>query len=216
MLLMFWAALSVALAAAVCANACTEWLANLMTGGVHDLHHESLLPAAIAAVVVTASLVIALLGLRIRREDGFARMHRSRGARLAFVLATALLTACVLVAMEGYETYFGGVAVFDPHSIVMSHLWLVALAYAVSAIAIDRMLRACLRIAARVVVLVLDAFRRRAVNDARAVGSYTPWAICRCASHIGSVCGFRAPPACRDIFARLSWRRVSCSFVYAP
>ncbi len=213
---MFWAALSVALAAAVCANACTEWLANLLAGGVHDLHHESLLPTAIAATFVTASLGIALLSSRIRRDDGFARMHRSRGARFAFVLVTAFLTGGVLMAMEGYETHFGGVAAFAPHSIVMTHLWPVVLAYAISATAIDRMLRACLRIAARVVVLVLDAFRRRAVNDARAIASYTFWAICRCVSYGSSICGLRAPPACKDIVARLSWRRVLCSIVYEP
>jgi len=205
-----WTALAVALGAAVCGNAATEWLADaaVFGPGPLDLHHESLLPTALCAVVVTGSLAVALL----------LQPQCERPNRLVLYPLAALLAFATVVAMEGYEVQFGGSGAFDPGSVLVSHAPCVLIAYAVIGAAIERFIDACMRvvrgIAPAFVALVLALRRRQgptgggilAVVRARFVTARRPQRLQR-------LHGLRAPPGREFTYSRLLGR-LSWGYVF--
>jgi hypothetical protein len=216
-ILTLWTSLAVALSAAVCGDAATEWLSNQGFWGssVHDLHQESLLPTALLAGFVTISLAFYVLALHLRTNDPLLRFRRSASARLCFATLCVLLTFAVVVLMEGYEVRFGGVGAFDPGSVIVTHALPVLYAYALIGILIDRMLGVCLRVAcgaARAVAAALVEFMRRDASEAVCVHAgltrITP--VEQRPERIRPACGLRAPPTCEwlslvFVVRRFSW-----------
>jgi|GEM_PF-2234879 len=217
-ILTLWASLAVALSAAVCGDAATEWLSNEGFWGVgtRDVHHESLLPVALVAAIVTAALAAFVLAAHLRCGDPLLRIRRRACARVWLVGLTALLTMLVVVLMEGYEVRFGGISAFDPRSVVITHALPVLCAYALIGILVDRMLVACLRVACRavgVVAAALVAFARRgaAAQACIRTGPQRTAPVERRPERIRPACELRAPPI-RECFSltlnvrRLTWR----------
>lgn len=129
-----WMSVAVALWAAVCGDALTEWLANggFWGAGPLDLHQESLAPTAVVAAVVSLSLACYAVARRRRVERPWD------GVALALALG-------VVVVMEGYEVRFGGAGVFDPRSVLAGHLLPVLGSYLVIALAVNRLMALALR-----------------------------------------------------------------------
>jgi hypothetical protein len=152
-----WALVTVALCAAVCGDALTEWLSNsgFWGSGVSDLHQESLVPAACAAAVACAAcLMFAIAGVR----RGVPLCLRPAGAsRTCWNVAAVLLALIVVVLMEGYEVRFGGIGAFDPCSVLVAHALPVVVAYALIAAIVERVMGVCLRVATVAVLALISA-----------------------------------------------------------
>jgi hypothetical protein len=161
--LVLWAACTIALSAAVIGDAATEWLANLAAGHIVDAHHESLLPAAVCAAALLVTLCAFAVFAGRACAEAYARLIAAPWLHVLFLIATAVLTLAVVVAMEGYETHFGGVNAFDARSVLAQHLLPSLGAYACVAGLIDRLVRACVRAA----IAGWDALLRAAAPFAR-------------------------------------------------
>jgi hypothetical protein len=142
-----WTLVTVALCAAVCGDALTEWLSNsgFWGSGVSDLHQESLAPTAYAAAV--ACLTCLALVIAAARRGEMVRVRPACASRVWWNGAAVLLALIVVVVMEGYEVRFGGIGAFDPRSVLMAHALPVVVAYALIAALVDRTLRLGLRAA---------------------------------------------------------------------
>ena len=116
-----WTLVTVALCAAVCGDALTEWLSNsgFWGSGVSDLHQESLAPTAYAAAV--ACLTCLALVIAAARRGEMVRVRPACASRVWWNGAAVLLALIVVVVMEGYEVRFGGIGAFDPRSVLMAH-----------------------------------------------------------------------------------------------
>jgi hypothetical protein len=205
-------AFAVALSAAVIGDAVTEMAANLLAGHAVDAHHESLLPAGgIAALLVAVVCGFAVAAGRAQAE-AFAGILSARPIRIGFFVATAMLTLAIVVAMEGYETRFGGMSAFDARSVLAQYMVPTLLAYACVAAAVDRLLRVCVRAALagweavmqaaapstrrRLALLIPVLFERRDERSIEAVAGRThpSWSL-------------RAPPVLGQFLsAALIWR----------
>lgn len=141
------AACAVALGAAVLGDAVTEAATNLAAGYAVDGHQEALVPGAVLAAVLLASVCALAIGAGRSRAEAFARILESPRVRAVFFVVTALAALAIVVAMEGYEMRFGGVSAFDPRSVLAQHLIPTLATYACIAALADRLLRACVRMA---------------------------------------------------------------------
>jgi hypothetical protein len=124
---------------------------------------------------VALSLILFVLFARISPRDPLLlRMNDLRVRLLDIAYAFCGGVLCV-VAMEGYETRFGGLSPFDPRSVVLSHTLALVVAFLVVGTIVQGALRVAIGIASRAssdVAEFLAEFLRkllRAVPPARAV-----------------------------------------------
>ena len=152
-----WALIAVALCAAVCGDALTEWLANagLWGRGLADLHQESLVPAAAAALLVSVPLAAYVVAMRWFRPGEHVRLRLRGAQRLGWNLVALALALAAMVAMEGYEVRFGGVGAFDPRSVLAAHALPVVICYAAIVLCTQRVLAAALRAAVFVALTLI-------------------------------------------------------------
>ncbi|HEY2554104.1 MAG TPA: hypothetical protein VGI15_02545, partial [Candidatus Cybelea sp.] len=86
---------------------------------------------------------------RIAPNDPLVRRLDDLRARAVDALAAFAGSCFTVVAMEGYETHFGGLAPFDAHSIVIAHAPILVVSFVTIAVAARMMLGAAIRVAAR-------------------------------------------------------------------
>jgi hypothetical protein len=115
--------LTTALIAAALADAGTEFAENLgwLGGSLRDAQHEAVAPTLLIGLAIGAALAAFVAFARLAPHDPLLRSmrgFRELTADLAIALAGSALWT---IAMEGYETRFGGVSPFDPRSVVCSH-----------------------------------------------------------------------------------------------
>lgn len=158
--ILLWTLVTVALCAAVCGDALSEWLANhgaMGTAAMRDLHQESLLPATCIAMLAIVSLAsLALLRACTARAQPL-QLAPAGAARIGWNAAAVVLALIAVVLMEGYEVRFGGVAPFDPRSVLAAHALPVIVVYAMVAAIVERMLGVVLRIAVAVALTLISA-----------------------------------------------------------
>lgn len=205
-----WATLATALLAAVGSDIATEFAENRgwLGGAGTDNQHEAVLPALLFGAVVALSLILFVLLARIRPGDPLLSRidhFRTRCVDIASSLVGSLL--CV-IAMEGYETRFGGLSPFDPRSVILSHALPLIVTFAITGAIAHYALRAAIAAASRAsgfISEVLGEFLRWRADDRRSsevarVSAFVleivhvPFALA-----LGSR-GLRAPP--RAIVAR--------------
>lgn len=205
-----WAVAATAVLAAAIADAGTEFAVNSgwLGGTLRDNQHEAILPALLLGAALALSLTLFVLFARISPRDPLLlRMNglRTRSIDVAFAFCGSVL--CVM-AMEGYETRFGGSSPFDPRSVVLSHTVALVVAFVVTGSIIHCALRSAIRTANRastVVVELFAEFLRKLLKVIAAPRTIALSAYELCVVHVrfrilcGSQ-GFRAPP--RSILPR--------------
>jgi hypothetical protein len=160
-----WAVLATAILAAAASDAVTEFAQNSgwLGHGLADNQHEAVLPALILGAVVAGALAFFVLLARIYPADPLLSRIGGLRSRVADTVASLLGSALCIVAMEGYETSFGGVSPFDPRSVVLSHAVPLILALAIIGALVHHALRAAVGAASRaslaVAVAVASFFR---------------------------------------------------------
>ena len=138
---------AVALSAAVLGDALTEAAANFIAAHPVDGHQEALVPCAILSAIAMALVCLWAATAGRAGAKALADALESKRLHLLVWLATAALTLAIVVAMEGYETRFGGVAAFDARSVLALYFWPSLVTYACVAALADRLLRACMCLA---------------------------------------------------------------------
>jgi hypothetical protein len=199
-----WSVAATAILAAAVSDAITEFAENSgwLGGLARDDQHEAILPTLLVGAVVALGLVAFALFARVPARDRLLRPG-GLGGRLFEIVTAYCASMAAVVAMEGYETRFGGLSPFDPRSVVLSHtLALVVCSIVIGAI-VHCALRSALRVASRAsgaVVEFVAAFLRRLVRTVAASPSFARSAFvadaARARSGIGrGLRGLRAPPA---------------------
>jgi len=155
-----WAALATAILAGTAADASTEFAENSgwLGGSLHDYQHQAIIPALLFGSAVTLALILYVLLARISRGDPLlSRMSdfRTRLVDIAYALCGSVL--CI-IAMEGYETRFGGFSPFDPRSVVLSHSLALLIAFVVMGVMVHCALGASIRVASRSSDFVAEVF----------------------------------------------------------
>jgi hypothetical protein len=172
-----WAVVAAAILSAAAADAGTEFAENSgwLAGTVRDNQHEAVLPALVLGVAIALSLTLFVLFARVSPGDPLlSRLNDLRGRLIDIAGALGGSMLCVL-AMEGYETRFGGVSPFDPRSVVLSHTLALVVAFLVAGAVVHCAVRAAIGVASRassMIVEFLVEFLRellRAVAPSRAV-----------------------------------------------
>lgn len=150
-LVRIWAVLTIGLLAGVLGDAGTEFFATFgwLGGAVRDVDHQGVLPALALTLLFALSLGAYIVSARIAPNDPLVRRLDDLRARAVDAVAAFAGSCFVVVAMEGYETHFGGLAPFDAHSVVIAHAPILVLSFVVIAIAARMMLGAAIRCAAR-------------------------------------------------------------------
>ena len=202
-LVRIWAALTIALLAGVLGDAGTEFSAifGWLGGTARDLNQQGILPA----LLVTFALALGLCGYvvcsRIAPGDPLVRRLddvRARAIDAAVAFAGSWVT---VVAVEGYETRFGGAAPFDLNSVVVAHAPVLVAAFLIVAVAARMMLGVAIRCAARggalAAALVSSFLRISRSHPPTPKHAAMPHPDARC-SHVAleivTSRGLRAPP----------------------
>lgn len=149
-----WAIAAAAILAAAAADAATELAGNSgwLDGGLPDNQHESIVPALVIGTAAVLALLLSVFFARMAPE-ALARTIAMR-TRLADIASAFCGSALCVVAMEGYETRFGGLSPFDPGSVVLSHTLALLVASLVMVTAIHCALRAAIRVTRRASIVV--------------------------------------------------------------
>ncbi len=205
-----WAALATAILAAVGSDVSTEFAGNggWLGGVFQDNQHEAVLPALLIGGVVTLSLTIFVLFARICPGDPLLSRighFKTRSVDLTGALFGSIL--CV-IAMEGYETRFGGLSPFDPRSVVLAHALPLVLTFAVTGAIVHFVVHGAIRTASRAgnaIAEVVVGFLRKLLGDTTTPGIARLSAFVLGIVHVplAVACGFRglrAPP--RSILSR--------------
>jgi hypothetical protein len=210
-----WAVAATAILAAAVADAATEFAENSgwLGGALRDNQHESIVPALLLGLAIAFSLALYVLLARVSPRDPLLLRLNELQTRLVDVAVAFCGSTLCVVAMEGYETRFGGLSPFDPRSVVLSHAPALLVAFVVTAVAVYAGLAVAVRTAARASVAVaafLVAFLRKFVAGVappralalpafRLRAAYVPLAIAHASR------GLRAPP--RSVLPRFSTQR---------
>jgi len=205
-----WTSLATALLTAAIADATTEFAVNLgwLGGSLHDNQHEAVVPTLLFGVAVGAALLTYIVFARVTPRDPLLRRLgalRARASNLGCALAGSALCT---VAMEGYETGFGGLSPFDPRSVILSHALALVIAFVLVAAIVNRVLRAALALASHAGELATGAlvqFFHKLRRPQVAPGAVYSSAFTLHVLHLppaiaDGACGLRAPP--RSIFPR--------------
>jgi hypothetical protein len=198
-----WATAAVAVLAAATADAVVEFAGNggWLGAGLRDNQHEAIAPALFLGALTALFLLTFILLARISPRDPLlVRLFERATRRLDTICAFAGGVVCV-VAMEGYETRFGGMSPFDPRSVVLSHTAALLVAILAIGAIVHCLLRAAVGVASRASVAaseLLARFFRRPLNAVRPPVARTA-AFEIGLAHVGlaiaeGVGGLRAPP----------------------
>jgi hypothetical protein len=170
-----WAVVATAILAGAAADAVTEFAENngWLGGMLRDGQHEAILPALLLGALVAVSLTLFVLFARISPRDPLLSRMSGLRTRLADIAAAFSVSVLCVIAMEGYETRFGGVSPFDPRSVVLSHALALAVAFVLTGTILHCALRAAIRTASRasIVVEYLAQFLRKLRQFAAAAPS---------------------------------------------
>jgi hypothetical protein len=151
----FWAVLTIGLLAGVLGDAGTEFSAIFGWLGTttRDVDHQGVLPTFAIALLLGLGLAAYIVGSRIAPSDPLLRRFDDGRERALDAVAAFAASCITVVAIEGYETHFGGLAPFDAHSVVIAHAPVLILSFVTLVIAARTMLGAAIRCAARSGVL---------------------------------------------------------------
>src|ERR1700722_204706 len=146
-----WAVLTIGLLAGVLGDAGTEFSAKFgwLGGTTRDVDHQGILPVLAIAVMLALSLAAYVVSARIAPGDPLVRSLDDLLGRAVDAIAAFAGSCATVVAIEGYETHFGGLAPFDAHSVVAAHAPVLAVSFLTIAVAARLMLGAAIRCAAR-------------------------------------------------------------------
>ncbi len=198
-----WAVLAVGLLAGVLGDAATEFSAMLgwLGGTTRDVDHQGMLPAFAITLTLALGLAAYVIGSRIAPSDPLMRRLDDARARAVDAIAAFAGSCVTVVAMEGYETHFGGLAPFNANSIVIAHAQILILSFLIIAVATRMMLGAAIRFAARSRVLAaevltsfLQIFRSHALIPKHATMPHPEMSCSHVAPEIIKSRGLRAPP----------------------
>ena len=165
-----WAALATAILAAIGSDVTTEFAENCgwLGGALRDNQHEAILPALLLGAIVTLSMLLFVLFARIRPGDPLlCRIGELKTRALDMTCALFGSVLCI-IAMEGYETRFGGLSPFDPRSVDLAHALPLVVTFAVMAAIVHHLLHDAIRTANRAshfVVEVFAEFLRKLLRD---------------------------------------------------
>jgi hypothetical protein len=155
-----WAALATAILAAVAADVSAEFAENggWLGGALRDNQHEAVLPALLLGTSAALSLIFFVMLARIGPGDPLLGRANHSGTRLVEAACSFCGSVLCVIAMEGYETRFGGLSPFDPRSVVMSHALPLIAAFLVTGAIVHCVLRAAIRAASHASSLVGAVF----------------------------------------------------------
>jgi hypothetical protein len=199
-----WAVLATAVLAGAAADAGTEFAENIgwLGGSLRDNHHEAIVPALLLGAAITLALTLFVFLARIAPGDPL--LSRMSDFRARLVDGGCALSGSVLciIAMEGYETRFGGLSPFDARSVVLSHTLALLVAFVVMGAIVHCALRAAIRVASHASGFVAEIFveflRRILSVDATpalvAVSAFVLYVTHVPLAIADGSRGFRAPP----------------------
>ncbi len=193
-----------ALLAAASADATSEFAENAgwLGGSARDGHQEAILPVLLLGVAIALALAGYVACARMTAGDLSvlrACTLRTYVFDVSIALAGSLL--CVL-AMEGYETRFGGVSPFESGSVVVSHLPLLLAAFTIVTLVVKSAMRELLRAAERAgtrMASALGEFVRKLLLLATGLRGSHRFGYSLCVLHLpnpvdGGGYALRAPP----------------------
>lgn len=196
--------LATALLTAAVADAGTEFAENLgwLGGSVHDAQHEAVLPTFLLGLAIGVALAIFIAFARIAPHDPLLRCMSDWRARITDLAIALPGSAVCVIAMEGYETRFGGLSPFDPQSVVLSHGVALVIAFVFVATVARGVISAALRLARRAgefAASVLVEFLHKISQAQIAPGAVHTSAFILHVLHLPpeiafGACGMRAPP----------------------
>ncbi|MFY9718103.1 MAG: hypothetical protein WAK16_00535 [Candidatus Cybelea sp.] len=159
-LVRIWAVLTVGLLAGVLGDAGTEFCAMFgwLGGTTRDVDHQGILPALAITLALALGLAAYIIGSRIAPGDPLVRRLDDGCARTVDAIAAFAGSCLTVLAIEGYETHFGGLAPFDANSIVIAHAPVLIVTFLTIAVAARIMLGAAIRCAASSAVLAAVLF----------------------------------------------------------
>lgn len=199
-----WTVLTTALFTAAVADAWTEFAENLgwLGGSERDVAQQAIGPTLLIAAVVGAALAGFIAFSKIAPRDSLLRCMRGVRATAVDLSSALVLSAIFSIAMEGYETRFGGLSPFDPRSVVMSHGLALLVAFVFVAAIVRSIVRATLRLASQAGELatgVLVQFLHKISRGHVAPGAAHRSAFTLVVLHLPpaiayGACGLRAPP----------------------
>lgn len=202
-LVRIWAVLTVALLAGVLGDAGTELFGALgWLGGVtRDVDHQGVLPTLAITLMLALGLAAYVVGSRIAPNDPLLRRLDDAGARIVDALGAFVGSGVTVVAIECYETHFGGLAPFDASSVVIAHAPILVVSFLTIAVGARMGLGAAIRCAARtgeVAAALLTSFLRisrfYAATPKRAAVRHPETSCSHAVSEIVNSRGLRAPP----------------------
>jgi hypothetical protein len=209
-LVRIWAVLTVGLLAGGLGDAGTEFCAGLgwLGGTTHDVDHQGILPAFALTLTLAVGLAAYIIGSRIAPSDPLVRRLDDTRARAVDAIAAFAGSCLTVVAVEGYETHFGGLAPFDASSIVIAHAPALVLSFLTIAIVARMMLGSAIRFAARSRVLAvafLASFLRiscsRLTTGKHATMPHPDTSCSHIAPEVIKSRGLRAPPLALPVSA---------------
>ncbi|MGA8796380.1 MAG: hypothetical protein WB526_04835 [Candidatus Cybelea sp.] len=202
-LVRIWAVLTVGLLAGVLGDAGTElcgvlgWLGD----ATRDVDHQGLLPALAVTLTLAFGLAAYVVGSRIAASDPLLRRLDDAGARVVDAIGAFVVSGVTVVAIEYYETHFGGLAPFDARSVVIAHAPILVLSFLTIAVGARMTLGAAIRFAARtgaaaaaLLTSFLRVLRSYAATPKHATVRHPETSCSRVVSEIVNSRGLRAPP----------------------
>ncbi|MFY9738852.1 MAG: hypothetical protein WAK11_07330 [Candidatus Cybelea sp.] len=202
-LVRIWAVLTVGLLAGVLGDAGTELFGLLgwLGGATRDVDHQGLLPALAITLTLALGLAAYVVGSRIAPSDPLLRRLDDAGARVVDAIGAFVVSGVAVVAIECYETHFGGLAPFDARSVVIAHAPMLVLSVLTIALGARMTLGAAIRCAVRggaVAAALLTSFlrilRSYAATPKHSKVRHSKTSRSRAVSEIVSSRGLRAPP----------------------
>jgi len=198
-----WAVLTIALLAGVLGDAGTEFSAlfGWLGGTARDVDQQGILPALVIALTLALGLGVYVVCSRIAPGDPLVRRLDDLRARAVDAIAAFLGSCVTVVAVEGYETHFGGLAPFNLNSVVVAHAPVLVVSFLIIAVAARMMLGAAIRCAARSGAFAAALFtsflrisRSRAGVPKHATMPHPDASCSHVAPEIVKSRGLRAPP----------------------
>jgi hypothetical protein len=199
-----WTSVAVAVVTGAVADAGTEFAENLgwLGGSVRDAQHQAVMPTLLIGLAIGAALAafVAFAGIA-PRDPLFRYMSGWRAPAIDLAVALAGSELCA-IAMEGYETRFGGLSPFDPRSVLCAHAPALLIAFVLIAAIARGITKVTLEAARRAGELATNAvveFLHRAPRARVAAAIVHTSAYMLRVAHLPAavdegVLGFRAPP----------------------
>jgi hypothetical protein len=202
-LVRIWAVLTIGLLAGVLGDVGTEFSATFgwLGAATRDVDHQGVLPAFAITLILALGLAAYVVGSRIAPNDALIRRLDDARGRAVDAIAAFIGSFATVVAVEGYETHFGGLAPFDANSTIIAHAPILVLSFVTIAVAARMMLGSAIRCAARsgalaaALLISFIRFSRSLPATAKHATRPHPEASCsHVAPEIVKSRGLRAPP----------------------